>query len=71
MLAAQQEKAAGGRGFTYARRRPEQTTLHKVVREHINTFYAATEAGFDDTPLPPFVRQELEGYVGCGSLNRG
>ena len=58
-------------GFTYARRRPDLTTLHKVVRENIATLYAAAEAGFDGTPLPPFVRQELDGYVGCGSLNRG
>ena len=58
-------------GPVYTRRRPELTTLHKVVRENLNTFYAATEAGFDGTPLPRFVRQELDGYVGCGALNRG
>jgi Transposase zinc-binding domain/Putative transposase len=61
----------GGRPPTYARRRPELTTLHKVVRENLATLYAATEAGFDGTPLPRFVRQELDGYVGCGSLKRG
>ena len=61
----------GGRPPAYARRRPELSTLHKVVRENLATLYAATEAGFDGTPLPRFVRQELDGYVGCGSLNRG
>jgi hypothetical protein len=35
--------------------------LHKVVRENLATPYAATEAGFDGTPLPRFVRQELDG----------
>jgi hypothetical protein len=45
--------------------------LHKVVTENLNTLYAATLAGFDGTPLPQFVRQEFDGYVGCGSLNRG
>ncbi|MEO7670239.1 MAG: transposase zinc-binding domain-containing protein, partial [Polyangia bacterium] len=61
----------GGRPPSYARRRPELSTLHKVVRENLATLYAATEAGFDGAPLPGFVRQELDGYVGCGSLNRG
>ena len=71
MYAAQTTPVAGSRGYVYARRRPELTTLHKVVRENLATLYAATEAGFDGTPLPRFVRQELDGYVGCGSLNRG
>ena len=59
------------RGAAYARRRPELTALHKIVREHLATFYAAAEAGFDGTPLPKFVRAEFDGYVGCGALNRG
>ena len=58
-------------GPAYARRRPEQTTLHRVFRENLATFYAAAEAGWDGTPLPRFVRHELDGFVGCGALNRG
>ena len=71
MLAAQTLPIAGSRGYTYARRRPELTALHKVVRENLATFYAAVESGWQDAPLPPFVRQELDGYLTCGSLNRG
>lgn len=56
----------------YRRRRPEETTLHRVVRENLQTLYAAVEHGFDGAaPLPPFVRKQLEGYVSCGLLVRG
>jgi hypothetical protein len=40
------------------------------VRENLLTLYAATEQGFE-SPLPAFVRDELEGYVACGVLARG
>ena len=56
---------------SYARRRPEDTTLHRVVRENLLTLYAATEAGFDGASLPDFVRHEFEQYVSCGILSRG
>lgn len=55
---------------TYARRRPEQSALHQVVRDNLRTLYAAIEQGFS-APLPGFVREELEGYVDCGVLSRG
>ena len=55
---------------TYSRRRPEQSALHQVVRDNLRTLYAATEQGFA-TPLPAFVKDELEGYVNCGVLSRG
>jgi hypothetical protein len=50
--------------------RPESTTLHRVVRENLATLYAAVEQGFA-SPLPAFVKDELEGYVACGVLARG
>jgi hypothetical protein len=56
--------------YTYARRRPEATALHQVVRENLLTLYAAIEQGFA-APLPAFVRDEFEGYVDCGVLARG
>jgi hypothetical protein len=31
--------------MVYERRRPENGTLHRVVRENLLTLYAATEAG--------------------------
>jgi Putative transposase/Transposase zinc-binding domain len=55
--------------FVYERRRPERTTLYAVVRDNIETLYAATaESGVE---LPRFVRAELEGYLDCGLLCRG
>jgi len=58
-------------GPDYARRDPERETLHRLVREHLRTFYAAVEHGFEGASLPDFVRADLEGYVNCGVLGRG
>jgi hypothetical protein len=60
----------GGGAHPYARRRPEATALHQAVRENLLTLYAAIEEGFA-SPLPEFVKDELEGYVACGILARG
>jgi hypothetical protein len=56
---------------TPPRRRPEETTLYAVVRDHLKTLYAAVEDGFEGAALPPFVRREFEDYLGCGLLCRG
>jgi hypothetical protein len=61
----------GGSPPGYQRRRPEQGTLHKVVRENLPTLLSAAEQGFAGAPLPDFVRAELEGYLHCGLLQRG
>jgi hypothetical protein len=45
--------------------------LHRLVREHLRTLYAAVEHGFEGASLPDFVRADLEGYVRCGVLGRG
>jgi hypothetical protein len=50
---------------------PEGTTLHRVVRDNLLTLYRAVEEGFAGAALPEFVRQELDGFVGCGVLSRG
>jgi hypothetical protein len=55
----------------YERRRPENGTLHRVVRENLKTLYAATEDGDPGAALPAFARKELEGYLDCGLLCRG
>jgi hypothetical protein len=62
--------ASASRSYVYERRRPESTTLHRVVRENLATLYAAVEQGFA-SPLPAFVKHELEGYLACGVLARG
>jgi len=43
--------------------------LHRVVREHLSTLVADAEAR--DRPLPAYVVQELEGYLGCGRPEAG
>jgi len=56
--------------FHYERRRPERTTLYAVVRDNLHTLYAAADEG-DASPLPAFVKRELEAYLECGLLCRG
>ena len=66
-----QTSLSGAAATGYARRRPELTTLHRVVRESLLTLYAAVEDGGTGASLPAFVRKELDGYVACGLLSRG
>jgi len=56
---------------TYERRRPEETTLYRVVQENLETLYGAVDDGALAIALPKFVRKELEGYLDCGLLCRG
>ena len=59
---------APGRADGYARRRPEETLLHALVREHWPRFLErAEEAG----GLPRFVVREFEEYLRCGLLEHG
>ena len=55
----------------YARRRPEETTLYKVVQANLATLYGAVDDNALAIRLPGFVRKELEGYLDCGLLCRG
>ena len=48
---------------------PEQTLLHRVVREQLETFLYRTTAS--DAALPRFVEQELRDYLRCGVLAYG
>jgi hypothetical protein len=60
----------GQRAGGYQRHRPETTTLYAVVRDNVESLYAAVAAGFDGAALPPFVRREFDGYLACGSGSR-
>jgi hypothetical protein len=53
----------------YRRREPENTVLHKVVREHLETFLARREE--EGRPVPQFVERELRSYLECGILAHG
>ena len=48
----------------YERRQPEQTLLHQVVREQLETFLARAQCR-DQAP-PRFVAQELRAFLRCG-----
>jgi len=56
---------------TYIRRRPEQTVLHQVVREHLETFLAETRLRGGGGGLPRFVERELREFLTCGVMARG
>jgi hypothetical protein len=53
----------------YERHRPEETALHTVVREQLETFLARAREG--DRPAPHFLEQELRAFLRCGILAHG
>ncbi|MFH1464836.1 MAG: transposase, partial [Pseudomonadota bacterium] len=56
----------------YRRRRPERTVLHRVVREHLETFLQrAREEVLDDDPVPAHVDRTFREYLACGLLCHG
>lgn len=62
------------RTVTYRRRKPEDTVLHQVVRDHLEEFLEraderASAAG--RRGLPKYVRLALRRFVDCGILARG
>jgi hypothetical protein len=63
-------RAAPAHTVQYERRRPEQTLLHRLVREHLETFLAQVQAR-TGTGLLEFVRDEFEGFLECGILAHG
>jgi hypothetical protein len=54
------------------RRRPEQTTLYRLVQQHAATFtfFAETEAAAG-ADLPQFVKDEFDAFLECGILAHG
>ena len=53
----------------YRRREPEQDLLHRVLREHLETFLARAQT--EESSLPRHVKQELREYLTCGILAYG
>ena len=51
-------------------RQPCDSPLYQVVRDNVATLYQASEDGFG-SPLPGFVRAELDGYLRCRVLGHG
>lgn len=63
-------RAAPAHTVRYERRRPEETILHCLVREHLETFLAEVEAG-GAASLPQFVKDEFDAFLECGILAHG
>jgi hypothetical protein len=63
-------RAAPAHTAQYERRQPEETTLHHLVREHLETVLAQAQAR-TGTGLPEFVREEFEAFLECGILAHG
>jgi len=60
-------EAAGG--LAYARHRPEDTRLYRLVEQHYPAFVEhLAEQG---KVLPAYVEQEFEAYLKCGRLEHG
>jgi len=56
----------------YRRRRPETTTLHRIVRENLETYLVlASEADPMGDGVPEHVEKEFRSYLECGILAHG
>jgi ribosomal protein S27E len=53
----------------YARHRPEETLLYRLVEQHYPAFVVAREAA--GRPLPRYVQEEFAAYLKCGRLEHG
>jgi hypothetical protein len=54
----------------YARREPQNTVLHIVVREHLESFLSIFREQHGKS-LPRYVDDELHRYLRCGILAHG
>ena len=54
----------------YARHRPEQTTLYRLVQQHAASFIAHTEAA-TGSQLQRFIKDEFDAFLECGILAHG
>lgn len=57
-------------GPAYVPRRPHETVLHQLVREHYETFVAFAQASYR-APLPRYVTDAFERYLACGDFSQG
>ncbi|MBF0363875.1 MAG: transposase [Oligoflexia bacterium] len=57
--------------FTYEGRRPEETTLYKVVSENFEKVVSSIEnSGYGDG-LPYYIKNEFKKFLDCGILEKG
>ena len=56
----------------YARRRPQQTVLFRLVQEYLESWLRVRrEACLDDDPIPAYVEKAFRAYLSCGILSCG
>ena len=63
--------AAAANPARYQRHRPEETTLYRVVQEHLDTFLAFVDIETGGAGLPTFVTDEFDAFLACGILAHG
>ena len=54
----------------YERHHPEDTALHRIVREHLEEFLRGSQEE-SGRPLPRFVERAFRGYLACGLPSAG
>ena len=65
-MRAATQRATAASAPHYQRRRPEQTPLYRLVRQHYATFAAEVDSASGGTGLPQFVKDEFDAYLDCG-----
>ncbi len=58
-------------GRDYEPRSPQDTVLHRVVLEHLETFLAEASVRSGGKGVPEFVERAFRGFIDYGSLPRG
>ena len=54
----------------YTPRRPTETVLYALVRQHLESFLAHAREHYDGW-LPRYVEQELRAFLKCGQFSEG
>jgi hypothetical protein len=54
----------------YVPRRPHETVLYGVVKEHLADFLQHARDEYK-APLPKYVENEFRNYLACGDFSRG
>lgn len=68
-IGRQPQRAPDGASVCYQRSRPEQTTLHHLLRQHAASFMAHTEASAS-AELSRFITNKFDAFLACGILAR-
>ena len=57
---------------TYRQRQPQNTVLHRIVRENLETFLAeGVERSTSGEGYPWYIEKEFRDLLSCGDMSRG